>query len=85
MDFYTIKTSVDIATDYEAFCHVVSAVGFFSQPLIVGEPVAEDGSYMFRFAVRNEGLLPYEPQLIENLSHIGFTPENTELIRAARI
>jgi hypothetical protein len=87
MDFYTIKTSVDVDTDMDAFNALLSTIGFFSQPLIVGDPHLEDGSFLFRFAVRMTTLNGHEEQILKNLSltGFGFTTENTELVRAARI
>lgn len=87
LDFYTVKTSVDIDADKRLFDRILLAVGFFSQPLIIGDPHAEDGSFLFRFAVRELTLRPYEEELLANLafSNPEFTAENTEIIRAARI
>ena len=86
MDFYTLKTSVDIVADKDAFAAVLSTVGFFTQPLIVGDPV-EDGVFVIRFSVRAETMRAFESDLIENLSKtkFGFTKANTEIVRAARL
>lgn len=86
MDYYTIKTSVDISDDI-AFSRLVACIGFFTQPMVLGAPHAEDGSFVFRFAVRDETLRAHEDELLSNLEmeSLGFTSTNTEIVRAARL
>ena len=87
LDFYTIKTTVDIETNKAAAAQVLSFVGIFSQPMIVGDVVKENGFYLIRFALRLHVLRPHEQELIAQLAttEYGFTAANTEVIRAARI
>lgn len=87
LDFYTVKTTVDIDSNKSLFDRVVSAVGFFTQPLIIGDPHLEEDFFLFRFAVRAKTLRPYEAELIANIAFNSddFTAENTELVRASRI
>jgi hypothetical protein len=87
MDFYTVKTSVDIDTDTEAFNALLRAIGGITQPLIIGDPHPEDGAFLFRFAVRETTLRTHEGSVVDALEFldIGFTAENTEIILAARI
>lgn len=86
MDFYTLKTSVDL-TEEPTRDAVLAHIGFFTQPLLVGESHIDSGSFVLRFAVRRECLRAWEQDLLVNLQRTpwGFTEENTELIRAARI
>jgi hypothetical protein len=87
MDFYTVKTSVDIVSDKAAFECLVARIGFFTQPIIMGDPFEEDGEFLFRFAVYKEALRHHETMLIALLDESGFafTTSNTEVIRATRI
>lgn len=87
LDFYTIKTSVDM-TDKSVFDVVTKAICFLSQPLILGQPVEEEeGVFLLRFAVRETTVMDREADLVAQLVHydLGFTTENTEVIRADRI
>ena len=86
MDFYTLKTSVKLTAD-GVMEEVLKRISHFCQPDIFGDPYKDGKSYVYRFAVRNEGLDHRVEHILDLLSQsdFGFTDKNTTLVKADRV
>ncbi len=86
MDFYTLKTTVNLTTD-GVMEIILRKITFFCQPDFVGDSYKDGKTYQFRFAVRDGGLMDREETVVGMLgeSEFNFTVKNTTLERAERV
>lgn len=82
MDFYTLKSDVDLA---EVKQDVVYYINFVCQTEIVGTVFTESTQTVLRFAVRNGGLDGREAVVMELLGHLGINDANSTLVKADRL
>ncbi len=81
LDFYTIKTSVDL-TDNDNINKIQQVLGLFCRPDIISKkPKKVKGEYAWRFAIRSLGLYNNEQEFISSLPE-PFSVDNTKLIKA---
>lgn len=85
MDFYTLNTTVDLH-DAANLAHVHRSIGFFVQPMLMGEPREDKKGEFLRFAVPCETLCLKEDAFMEMLCFDSpFTAKNTTLVRSEHI
>ena len=81
LDFYTIKTSVDL-NDVDNMNKLQQALAMFCRPDIVSKKIKKIKSeYIWRFAIRSLGLYAAEGEFLSSLPE-PFSTDNTRLIRA---
>lgn len=82
MDYYTLNTTVDL-NDAANLGHVHRCIGFFVQPMAMGEPREDKKGEFLRFGVPMHTLSLKEEDFMEMLCFDSpFTTKNTKLIRS---
>lgn len=85
MDFYTLNTTVDLH-DAANLAHVHRTIGFFVQPMLMGEPREDKKGEFLRFAVPCETLCLREADFLAMLYFdSAFNAKNTSLDRSEHI
>jgi hypothetical protein len=97
LEFFTVTTSVNILTrdagtaaTQAALDKLVEVISLRGQPIIMGAPFADSGSYVFKFAIEHAGAWTgATPSLRDSIaahaSSFGFTTSNTTVAVAERI